>query len=514
MARVNPRLRTFLVWLCLLGLLAVLVCLGLPGTSYPSRPYSTLVADVQAGEVDSVESRGDDLIVHPLNGPTYEVDGIANDRAVGNWLDSNDIPIHARTSGMSWLIPALIGVFLLAAAIYVLRNRQQAQNAAGKTIFDMRKSNARQLKPGNEKTRFVDVGGHEEAKEALGDVVDFLKNPTRWANAGIRLPRGVLLEGPPGGGKTLLARAVAGEAGVPFFVISASEFVEMFVGVGAARIRDLFETAKKAAPAVVFIDEIDAVGRRRGSGLGTAHDEREQTLNQLLVCLDGFDASPVGKAVVVIAATNRSDVLDRALLRPGRFDLRLSLGFPDVVARTEILRIHCRNKPLDPALALADFAERTPGVSGATLEHLCNEAGMRAIRRSRKEGGAGAAVIRAEDFAGALEAAARIERRFDSLDALLVESTSQFTQPTGEVHARLFLADDTVVEGRIVWADATYIKILPTTAAAGEADPPATAIVARLVPKRQVRGVESLAGTSIADEIRPDAWAKNRTETA
>ena len=521
----NPRVRTFFVWLFLLGLLALLTCIGVADSAYPTRSYETLITDVQGDAIVKIEARGDDLIVHPRDGLTYKVEGFAEDEGIRDWLDESGLEVVERRSSTSWLLPALLGLAVLAGVIYALRNRQQQANAgAGKTIFDMRRSNARQLKPGVEKTRFADVGGHEDVKEALSDVVDFLKNPARWTNAGVRLPRGVLLEGPPGGGKTLLARAVAGEAGAPFFVISASEFVEMFVGVGAARIRDLFETARKASPAVVFIDEIDAVGRRRGSGLGTAHDEREQTLNQLLVCLDGFEPST---RLVVIAATNRSDVLDRALLRPGRFDLRLTLGFPDVDARTQILKIHCRGKPLTPGLDLRVVAESTPGVSGAILEHLCNEAGMRAVRRSRKADKGlvpEPATILLEDFFGALESAAKIERKFDALDALLVESTSQFTQPSGEVHARLVLADGSTIEGRIIWADASYVKIVPRVAAGlgfgdpsateGQAAGPTASVVARLIPKSQLRAVEALAGTSIADEIRPDVWAKSRTESA
>ncbi|MSP54432.1 MAG: AAA family ATPase [Myxococcales bacterium] len=473
--------------------------------SAPTRGYESLIADVQSGAVLEVEVGGDDLIVHLRDGVAYTVSGFAEDQGILAWLDDSGIAVYEDRSSAPWLLPAVLGLAVLVGVVYALRRRQQAGTAAGKTIFDMRRSNARQLKPGLEQTRFADVGGHEEIKEALGDVVDFLKEPARWTNAGVRLPRGVLLEGPPGGGKTLLARAVAGEAGAPFFVISASEFVEMFVGVGAARIRDLFETARKVSPAVIFIDEIDAVGRRRGSGLGTAHDEREQTLNQLLVCLDGFEPST---RLVVIAATNRSDVLDRALLRPGRFDLRLTLGFPDVNARAQILKIHCRGKPLTPGLDLRLVAEATPGASGATLEHLCNEAGMRAVRRSRKADRSAApapATITVDDFLGALESASKIERKFDALDALLVESTSQFTQPSGEVHARLALADGSTIDGRIVWADASYVKIVPSAPAG---------VVARLIPKSQLRGVEALAGTSMADEIRPDAWAKSRTESA
>lgn len=495
----NPRIRTLLVWSALLVVLAALICLGL-GDSYPSRDYSTLVDDVADDAIAKAETSGDDLIVYPITGPTYRVPDAATDDVI-TWLETNGIRVRTRRD-TSPFVAVLLGIAVVAGIVYFVRRQQGAGAGVGNTIFDMRKANARKLTPGVERTRFSDVGGHAEAKEVLADVVDFLKNPTRWTSAGVRLPRGVMLEGPPGGGKTLLARAVAGEAGVPVFVISASEFVEMFVGVGAARIRDLFENAKKSAPAVIFIDEIDAVGRRRGSGLGTAHDEREQTLNQLLVCLDGFEPST---RLVVIAATNRVDVLDRALLRPGRFDLRLSLGFPDAEARTEILRIHCRSKRMEPGIDLRAIAELTPGVSGAMLEHLCNEAGMRAVRRSRREGVE--AILEAADFHGAVEAASKVERKFDALDALFVESTSQFTQPTGEVYARLTLADGVVAEGRVLWADSAYVKLQPM---AGDVEGDGT----RLIPKGQIRAVEALAGTSLAAEIRPDGWAQRRTETA
>ncbi len=499
----NPRLRTFLVWAALFAVLLAIVALRAADDVLVERDYGVFVADLLAHQVDAVESDGYDLVVHPLDGTPYVVEGAATEEVI-DWIEEQGLPVGYRESESSNLLPIVLLLAIVVGALYFLRRYQQQRGTAGQnTIFDMRKSNARKLAPGVEKTRFADVGGHAEAKEVLADVVDFLKDPLRWTSAGVQLPRGVLLEGPPGGGKTLLARAVAGEAGVPVFVISASEFVEMFVGVGAARIRDLFDTAKKAAPAVIFIDEIDAVGRRRGSGLGSSHDEREQTLNQLLVCMDGFEPTT---RLVVIGATNRSDVLDRALLRPGRFGLRLVLGPPDLDARAAILAIHCRGKRLTPGLDLRAVAARTPGVSGALLEHLCNEAGLRAVRRSRKD--ASETVITLDDFGVALAAVAKTERTFDALDALFVESTSQFSQPTGDVFARLTLTDASVIEGRIVWADAGYVKIEPLAAIDGIAPPP------RLVPKARISAAEALAGTSVATEIRPDAWAANRTGTA
>jgi len=244
------------------------------------------------------------------------------------------------------------------------------------------KSRAKQQDAKTSKVRFADVAGSEEEKQELVEVVDFLKNPKKYHDLGARIPAGVLLEGPPGTGKTLLAKAVAGEAGVPFYSISGSDFVEMFVGVGASRVRDLFENAKKTAPSIIFIDEIDAVGRQRGAGLGGGNDEREQTLNQLLVEMDGFQDND--NSVIVIAATNRSDVLDPALLRPGRFDRKVLVGAPDVKGREAVLRVHAKNKPLDSSVDLKVVAQQTPGFVGADLENVLNEAALVAARRDKK----------------------------------------------------------------------------------------------------------------------------------
>ena len=244
------------------------------------------------------------------------------------------------------------------------------------------KSKAKEADKKANRVRFSDVAGAEEEKQELVEVVEFLKDPRRFVELGARIPAGVLLEGPPGTGKTLLAKAVAGEAGVPFYSISGSDFVEMFVGVGASRVRDLFETAKKNAPAIIFIDEIDAVGRQRGAGMGGGHDEREQTLNQLLVEMDGFDGN---EGVIVIAATNRSDVLDPALLRPGRFDRQILVGRPDVKGREAILRVHARNKPMADDVDLKVVAQQTPGFAGADLENVLNEAALVAARRNKKK---------------------------------------------------------------------------------------------------------------------------------
>jgi cell division protease FtsH len=297
-------------------------------------------------------------------------------------IKANAVPIEVQAASkwgmvvgaLSFLLPTL---FLVGILILMLRQAQGSNNQA----MSFGKSRAR-LFTGNRPTvTFTDVAGVEEAKEELAEVVEFLKYPDKFAALGARIPRGVLLVGPPGTGKTLLSRAVAGEAGVPFFSISGSEFVEMFVGVGASRVRDLFDQAKRNAPCIVFVDEIDAVGRQRGAGLGGSHDEREQTLNQILVEMDGFDSST---NVIVIAATNRPDVLDPALLRPGRFDRQVVLDRPDIHGRVEILEVHTRGKPIEKSVSIENLARQTSGFSGADLENLVNEAAILAARRNKK----------------------------------------------------------------------------------------------------------------------------------
>lgn len=277
---------------------------------------------------------------------------------------------------LTTLVPfLLIGLFFL----FIL---SQAQGGGGGgRVMNFGKSKAKMYTADKEKVRFKDVAGADEEKQELVEVVEFLKDPRKFTAVGARIPKGVLLVGPPGTGKTLLARAVAGEAGTPFFSISGSDFVEMFVGVGASRVRDLFENAKKNAPCIIFIDEIDAVGRQRGTGLGGGHDEREQTLNQLLVEMDGFDSN---EGIIIIAATNRADILDPALLRPGRFDRQIMVDRPDVKGREAVLKVHARNKPLDDSVDLKVIAQRTPGFSGADLENLLNEAALVAARADRK----------------------------------------------------------------------------------------------------------------------------------
>ena len=283
----------------------------------------------------------------------------------------------------SWIVsflPTLLTVALIVFFFFFMSKRM-GKMMGGDSTMGFGKAKAKKLTDDGRKTLFTDVAGADEEKAELEELVEFLKNPKKFNDMGARIPKGVLLVGPPGTGKTLLARAVAGEAGVPFFSISGSDFVEMFVGVGASRVRDLFDQAKKNSPAIIFIDEIDAVGRQRGAGLGGGHDEREQTLNQLLVEMDGFG---VNQGVIIIAATNRPDILDKALLRPGRFDRQITVNYPDVKGREEILKVHARGKPLGPDVELKTIAKATAGFTGADLENLLNEAALLAVRNGQK----------------------------------------------------------------------------------------------------------------------------------
>jgi len=289
--------------------------------------------------------------------------------------------IYTKPASMpAWFqyLPTLILIIILVAFWFMFM--QQSQGGGNRGVMNFGKSRAKLATPDKKKVTFEDVAGADEEKAELAEIVDFLKQPKKYMEMGARIPKGVLLIGPPGTGKTLLARAISGEAGVPFFSISGSDFVEMFVGVGASRVRDLFEQAKKNAPCIIFIDEIDAVGRQRGAGLGGGHDEREQTLNQLLVEMDGFG---VNEGIIMIAATNRPDILDPALLRPGRFDRQILVGIPDIKGREEILKVHSKNKPLSEEVKLSVLAKRTPGFTGADLENLMNESALLAVRNGK-----------------------------------------------------------------------------------------------------------------------------------
>ena len=350
--------------------------------------YSTFVKEVEAGNVTAADIRQNSAV--PTGRVTLSLKDDSSVRSlnvsdvgkVEEFLQENDVKysledVPKESIIMSAVLPSLItlcGIFLL----FMLMNRQNG--GTNSKAMNFGKSRARMSTQNEIKVTFADVAGLKEEKEELDEIVDFLKAPRKYTQLGARIPKGVLLEGPPGTGKTLLAKAVAGEAGVPFFSISGSDFVEMFVGVGASRVRDLFQDAKKNAPCIVFIDEIDAVARRRGSGLGGGHDEREQTLNQLLVEMDGFG---VNEGIIVMAATNRKDILDPAILRPGRFDRDVIVGRPDVGGREEILKVHARNKPLGDDVDLKQIAQTTAGFSGADLENLLNEAAILAAKENR-----------------------------------------------------------------------------------------------------------------------------------
>ena len=401
-------LTTPIVYLIMLGIIVLLVSgFDLSGDKVKKISYSEFIDDVRNGRVQAAEvtelklvglysdskismevfpQEADfytyipsvDILKDDMDKVTAELTGReANDITQADYPFSLVLNPAPGPSILETLLPYIL-LFGGLALFYVLMTRAQG---GGNNIMNFGKSRARTNMDGRNKVTFADVAGAEEEKEELREVVEFMRSPKRFTAMGARIPKGCLLVGPPGTGKTLLAKAVAGEAGVPFFSISGSDFVEMFVGVGASRVRDLFNTAKKCAPAVVFIDEIDAVGRQRGAGLGGGHDEREQTLNQLLVEMDGFAAN---QGVVVLAATNRVDILDPALLRPGRFDRQVYVGLPDIKGRREILAVHAKNKPLAEDVDLEKLAKGTSGFTGADLENLLNEAALLAGRRDEK----------------------------------------------------------------------------------------------------------------------------------
>ncbi|MDG4657965.1 ATP-dependent zinc metalloprotease FtsH [Ectobacillus antri] len=378
-------------------LLIFLVVIGVVsyfnGSSQQTKPvrYDTFLDRLDKGEVKEVNlqpkngvfelkgqfteyNKDEFFVTYAAN--TEELQKKLNDSAKNTKV--NYQPAE-ETSAWVTFFTSIIPFVIIFILFFFLLNQAQG---GGSRVMNFGKSKAKLYNDDKKKVRFRDVAGADEEKQELVEVVEFLKDPRKFAELGARIPKGVLLVGPPGTGKTLLARAVAGEAGVPFFSISGSDFVEMFVGVGASRVRDLFENAKKNAPCIIFIDEIDAVGRQRGAGLGGGHDEREQTLNQLLVEMDGFGAN---EGIIIVAATNRPDILDPALLRPGRFDRQITVDRPDVNGREAVLKVHARNKPLDESINLRAIAMRTPGFSGADLENLLNEAALVAARQNKKK---------------------------------------------------------------------------------------------------------------------------------
>jgi len=344
--------------------------------------YTGFIQQVQQKKVESVTITNDHGIKGKLKNGTEFNSYAPTDETLIKTLQDNGVEITAAPPEQpAWwmsLLGSAIPIIILVVLFFFIM--QQTQGGGGR-VMNFGKSRAKLMGEGNVKVSFKDVAGAEEAKQELEEVVEFLKDPGKFTTIGAKIPKGVLLAGPPGTGKTLLAKAVAGEAGVPFFTISGSDFVEMFVGVGASRVRDLFTQAKKNAPCIIFIDEIDAVGRQRGAGLGGGHDEREQTLNQLLVEMDGFGAN---EGIITIAATNRPDILDPALLRPGRFDRQVIVGRPDLRGREAILKVHARNKPLADDVDLKTIAKKTPGFTGADLNNLLNEAALLAARLNKK----------------------------------------------------------------------------------------------------------------------------------
>ena len=382
----NPWIKSLLVWGGIfLGLLLVVSMYGGGGSASGTQLlYSDFKEKVAEGSIKSVEIANDRITGQTTSGEAFNTVPVPDDTTLTPLLEANGVEFSGKEADNgSLLIYALINILpfllILGIAFFALRQVQKGGGAGGAMGFG--KSKAKMLTEKQGRVTFADVAGIDEAREELEEIVEFLKDPSRFSKLGGQIPKGALLVGSPGTGKTLLARAIAGEAGVPFFTISGSDFVEMFVGVGASRVRDMFEQAKKNAPCILFIDEIDAVGRSRGHGLGNSNDEREQTLNQLLVEMDGFEAN---EGIIIIAATNRPDVLDPALLRPGRFDRQVVVPVPDIDGREKILAVHMKKLPLAPDVNPRTIARGTPGFSGADLANLCNEAALLAARRNKR----------------------------------------------------------------------------------------------------------------------------------
>ncbi|MDQ3123460.1 MAG: ATP-dependent zinc metalloprotease FtsH, partial [bacterium] len=386
------------------GFVAMLILVGaviFSAYNQPSKlkevPYSQVVADANTGKYEKLTISGPKVEVteEGKEEPTLLSQKDPNSTIADDGVDTGKVAVEYKTAAEGGGIWAQLGISLLPVILigFILFFMLRSAQGQGNQAMSFGKSKARLYGNEKDKINFKDIAGSDEAKQDLQEVVEFLKYPKKFENVGAKIPKGVLLVGPPGTGKTMLARAVAGEAGAPFFSISGSEFVEMFVGVGASRVRDLFAKAKKNAPCIIFVDEIDAVGRRRGSGMGGGHDEREQTLNQILVEMDGFEQ---GANVIVLAATNRADVLDPALLRPGRFDRRVNIGLPDRKDREAILKIHFAKKPLAKNVDLDALAAKSAGSSGADLSNIANEAAILAARDNRHE-------ISQADVTGAFE---------------------------------------------------------------------------------------------------------------
>ena len=385
--------KNLVLWLVIfVAIIALYQLVHTPRTGVEEIPYSEFLANLESGDIKDLEFKGEEisgLYLGSTDGAekSFKTTGPANDQLIKT-LEEKGVTFKFDSNKEGSLTSILLNwaplLLLVVIMVFFMRQLQ----AGGTKAMSFGKNKARMLGENQNKTTFKDVAGIDEAKEEVQEIVDFLRSPKKFTKLGGRIPKGILLVGSPGTGKTLLAKAIAGEAGVPFFIISGSDFVEMFVGVGASRVRDLFVQAKRHAPCIIFVDELDAVGRHRGAGLGGGHDEREQTLNQLLVEMDGFESN---EGIILMAATNRPDVLDPALLRPGRFDRQVVVPRPDVRGREEILKVHSRNTPLEEDVKLSVIARSTPGFSGADLENLVNESALHAARYSRMK-------ITMEDF--------------------------------------------------------------------------------------------------------------------
>ncbi len=377
--------KNLILWIIIaVVLMSVFNSFSPTGSAPEEVPYSSFLNDVQSGTVEEVTIKGNTITGETTDGRRFKTYN-PNDSELVNDLLANDVKIDAAPAEQQSLLMQIFiswFPFLLLIGLWIFFMRQMQGGGGGRGAMSFGKSRARLQGEDQVKVTFADVAGVEEAKEEVSELVDFLKDPAKFQKVGGQIPRGVLMVGSPGTGKTLLARAIAGEAKVPFFTISGSDFVEMFVGVGASRVRDMFEQAKKHAPCIIFIDELDAVGRQRGAGLGGGHDEREQTLNQMLVEMDGFEGN---EGVIVIAATNRPDVLDPALLRPGRFDRQVVVPLPDIRGREQILKVHMRKVPASVNVDPSVIARSTPGFSGADLSNLVNEAALFAARENSRE---------------------------------------------------------------------------------------------------------------------------------
>lgn len=452
----SSRLRTFLVWLVLIAVFwGLWALLRTPEDGIPTVSEASFYDDLSGGRLAEVQIDDANRVYgQRLDGGAYRTELVYTDAvdariraagvAVGWWRGG---PEDSGDDGLIWLVAG--AVVLALVIVVIVRLRQNNAGAGG--ILTLKRTTAR-LVAERPKIAWDDVGGAERPKRELRDAVAFMKKPDAWVAAGARAPRGILLEGPPGCGKTLLAKALASEAQLPFFEVSATEFVELFVGVGAARVRDLFDEAKKKAPCVVFIDEIDAVGRRRGSAsTSMSHQEREQALDQLLVCMDGFRPRD---AVIVLAATNRADVLDPALIRPGRFDVVLRVGDFDAKDRAAILKVHLRGKPVGQDVDPLALAEATPGASGAELEQIVNTAAMEVARR----GGNEPTLVQA-DLLSALDLRRKAASGLDALDVFLTESATALTRPTTPIDVELKLRSGDAIRGRVLWGEPNSLKL-------------------------------------------------------